>query len=74
MRVAIFIKNQNVETGKLSLKREHIQAYWNGLIESIEVFTTDKEYLESYYGDGLQQLIQSAVSVDDYFLANRWVK
>lgn len=72
MRIVIYVKNHNLDSGNISLKKSHIQAYWNGLIESIDVYSEDKQFLEAYYGKGLQDLIMSARDYDKYFLATRW--
>ena len=77
MRIIIYIKNHNLASGNISLKKEHIAAYWNGLIESIEVYSADKIHQESYYGEGLERLmltVQKPSSDAGYYLAKRWIE
>lgn len=79
MRIAIYIKNKNLGSGFISLKQQHVQKYWEGEIEAIDVFTEDKVFLESYYGNGLEDLMcslrpfRNADNQTIYFLAKRWI-
>jgi hypothetical protein len=80
MRVAVYIKKRNLESGFISLRTNIPRAFWNGEIEAIDVFTEDKVFLESYFGNGLEDLMcnlkafRNADGETIYFLAKRWLK
>lgn len=80
MRIAIYIKSRNLESGFISLRPNVPKAFWNGDIEAIDVYTEDKVFLESYFGRGLEDLMcalrpfRNADGETIYFLAKRWLK
>jgi hypothetical protein len=72
MHVAIYIKKENLNTGNISLQPDVVDAYAKGLVTGLDIFIKEtKEFLETYYGQGLDDLMGTCQSYGGYFIAKR---
>lgn len=63
MKVTVYVKENNLNSGNISLRQSHIDAFVGNLISKLEVRCkeTDAKIAE-YYGIKLSQIIGSAIA------------
>lgn len=67
------VTDKNINSGNVTLNRDHMASYYSDQIDKITIVKEDGSVLESYYGDGLKKLIESAKEhrSGKYLLAKR---